>query len=86
MSANTDRLPTPLEPLFLSCTDEDFTFQPEARRKAIDIMRAGEKQWHTQLFTGVRHGFALRCNLDVPYERRHTFLFLYAGLLEAANT
>ncbi|KAK5104893.1 hypothetical protein LTS08_001164 [Lithohypha guttulata] len=56
-------------PLFLSCAETDFTFSTDARNKAIDILREAKKPYHLQLFSGVEHGFALRCNLDVPYER-----------------
>lgn len=30
------------------------------------------KEYNLQLFHGVAHGFALRANLDVPYEREST--------------
>ena len=35
----------------------------------MGILREAKKPYHLQLFSGVEHGFALRCNLDVPYER-----------------
>jgi len=56
-------------PLFLSCAEIDFTFPTAARNKAIDIMREAKKPWHLQVFSGVEHGFALRCDLSKPYER-----------------
>ena len=59
-----------LEPLFLSCAETDHTFPTEARNRAIDILREDKKHYNLQLFSGVEHGFALRCNMDKPYERK----------------
>ncbi|KAJ6444966.1 short-chain dehydrogenase reductase sdr [Purpureocillium lavendulum] len=56
-------------PLFLSCTQDDYTFPNESRRKALDILHKGDKTWALQLFTNVEHGFALRSDLDDPYQR-----------------
>jgi dienelactone hydrolase len=71
----------PLEPLFLSCAETDHTFPTEARNKAIDLLIKDKKPYGLQLFSGVAHGFALRCNLEVPYERE----CLYSCLLCPAN-
>ncbi|KAI1506421.1 Alpha/Beta hydrolase protein [Biscogniauxia marginata] len=56
------------KPLFLSCSEVDHTFPTDSRNKAVDILQAGKKQYHLQLFSGVEHGFALRGNIDIPYE------------------
>lgn len=56
-------------PLFFSCAEDDFTFPTEFRNKAIDMLIEDKKQYHLQLFQGVAHGFALRCDLSKPYER-----------------
>jgi len=56
-------------PLYLSCAEVDHTFDNNGRRQAIDIMQEGKKTYHLQLFSGVKHGFALRGNMDSPYER-----------------
>ncbi|GJN66376.1 hypothetical protein PLIIFM63780_003841 [Purpureocillium lilacinum] len=56
-------------PLFLSCAQVDYTFSQESRRKALDILHSGKKTWELQLFTDVEHGFALRSDLDDPYQR-----------------
>lgn len=58
-----------IEPLFLSCAETDYTFPSESRNKAIDILIKYKKSYQSQVFSGVAHGFALRCNLEVPYER-----------------
>jgi dienelactone hydrolase len=56
-------------PLFLSCAEIDHTFDAESRRIAIDGMKEDGKTYHLQLFSGVQHGFALRCDMSKPYER-----------------
>lgn len=56
-------------PLCLSCAETDFTFETDARNKAITILREAKKPYHLQLFSGVEHGFALRCDLNDPYAR-----------------
>lgn len=56
-------------PLLLSCAENDHAFPAEKRRKAQDILQAGGKRYQFQLFQGVSHGFAVRCNLDDPYEK-----------------
>lgn len=63
------------EPLFLSCSEVDHTFPTESRNKAIDILQKAGKPYQLQVFSGVEHGFALRCNLDNPYEREYTVRF-----------
>ncbi|KAL2846450.1 Alpha/Beta hydrolase protein [Aspergillus pseudoustus] len=57
------------KPLFLSCSEEDHTFDQDSRRTALDILQSGRKTYHLQLFSGVEHGFALRGNMKNPYER-----------------
>ena len=65
------RLTAAPEPLFFSCSEIDHTFPTESRNKAIDILQNAGKPYQLQVFSGVEHGFALRCNLDNPYERKH---------------
>lgn len=60
------------EPLFLSCSEVDHTFPTDSRNKAIDILQKAGKPYQLQVFSGVEHGFALRCNLDSKYEREYT--------------
>lgn len=61
------------EPLFLSCSEIDHTFDTDSRNKAIDILQNEKKCFQLQLFSGVEHGFALRGNMEDPYERRSPF-------------
>ncbi|KAJ7181260.1 dienelactone hydrolase [Mycena filopes] len=57
-------------PLFLSCAETDHTFGAAARHRAEELLTAGQRtKFHIQLFSGVEHGFALRGNMDDPYER-----------------
>lgn len=56
-------------PLWLSCAEMDGTFDEERRNKAVGIMRDEGKRYHVQLFSGVRHGFALKGNMEDGYER-----------------
>ena len=72
------------EPLFLSCAEIDHTFPTEFRNRAVDILNAEKKKYCLQLFQGVEHGFALRGNLDDPYERKCTIIVLgFVGLTPA---
>ena len=57
------------EPLLLSCAEIDHTFPTELRNRAVDILNAEKKRYQLQLFQGVAHGFAVRCNLDDAYEK-----------------
>lgn len=57
------------KPLLLSCAENDQAFNTESRRKAVDILREAKKPYHVQLFSGVSHGFAVKGDPDVPYER-----------------
>lgn len=64
-----------IEPLFLSCSEIDHTFDVESRRRALDILQREKKVYQYQLFSGVEHGFALRGNMEEPYERKFSLLF-----------
>ena len=68
-----DRVGTYTEPLFLSCSEVDHTFDGPSRRRALDILQAEKATYHYQLFSGVEHGFALRGNPDDPYQRQLLF-------------
>lgn len=62
------------EPLFLSCAEVDHTFDLHSRQRALEILQAEKKPYQLQLFSGVEHGFALRGDLENPYERQLPFL------------
>lgn len=59
------------EPLFLSCAEEDHTFDSKSRVTALNILQSEHKKYHLQLFSGVEHGFALRGDMKNPYEREY---------------
>ncbi|KAI8192315.1 hypothetical protein K4K53_009154 [Colletotrichum sp. SAR 10_77] len=56
------------EPLFMSCSEVDHTFNVPSRRRALDILQSEKKIYHYQLFSGVEHGFALRGDPKDPYQ------------------
>lgn len=70
-----------LGPLFMSCSEIDHTFNTESRAKALAILEHGKKDYHLQLFSGVEHGFALRGNVENPYERKYHLAPRHAQLL-----
>ncbi|KAH7906915.1 dienelactone hydrolase [Hygrophoropsis aurantiaca] len=61
------------QPLLLSCPEEDHTFPLCSRRRAEDIMLAktaeSRPQFYIQVFSGVRHGFAVRGDPHIPHQR-----------------
>ncbi|KAJ7666992.1 Alpha/Beta hydrolase protein [Mycena polygramma] len=54
------------KPLFLSCAESDFTFPVEFRRRAEDILVEVKAQYQIQVFSGVKHGFAVRGDPESP--------------------
>ncbi|KAG7439924.1 alpha/beta-hydrolase [Guyanagaster necrorhizus] len=53
------------KPLFLSCAEIDHTFPLESRRRAEDILIERKTGYCFQVFSGVKHGFALRGDPNV---------------------
>jgi len=56
-------------PLFLSCAETDPVFGAENRHKAEAILAEGKKMYHVQLFSGVKHGFAVKGDMSDENER-----------------
>ncbi|KIJ24036.1 hypothetical protein M422DRAFT_275274 [Sphaerobolus stellatus SS14] len=56
-------------PLLLACAEEDHTFSPESRHQSEELLKANQATYFYQLFSGVKHGFALRGNMEVEHER-----------------
>ena len=54
----------------MNATEIDHTFPIETRRKAEDILVECKKTYHFQVFSGVKHGFALRGDPAVENERK----------------
>ena len=48
--------------------EDDFTFPLPARRRAEDILVERKRTYHIQVFSGVKHGFAVRCDPNVENE------------------
>ena len=61
-------------------TEEDLTFPLEARRRAEDILVRNKSSYFFQVFSGVKHGFAVRCDLNVPHERASLSCVLASGV------
>ncbi|KAH7921536.1 alpha/beta-hydrolase [Leucogyrophana mollusca] len=57
------------KPLLLSCAEDDFTFPLKSRRRAEDIMVDKHARYYFQVFSSVKHGFAVRGDPDIPHER-----------------
>ncbi|KAK0430812.1 Alpha/Beta hydrolase protein [Armillaria borealis] len=53
------------KPLLLSCAEIDRTFPLESRRRAEDILIEIKASYCFQVFSGVKHGFALRGDPNV---------------------
>ncbi|KAG2140176.1 Alpha/Beta hydrolase protein [Suillus clintonianus] len=56
-------------PLLLSCAEEDHLFPLASRRRAEDILVARKCTYHFQVFSSVKHGFAVRGDPGVETER-----------------
>jgi dienelactone hydrolase len=56
-------------PLLLSCAERDQAFTVEKRERAQRVLEEGGGRYQIQLFQGVGHGFAVRCDLEDKYER-----------------
>jgi dienelactone hydrolase len=52
----------------MSCAETDHTFPAESRHRAEELLTKGKRVYNIQFFSGVEHGFALRCNLEDKYE------------------
>ncbi|KAG1742676.1 dienelactone hydrolase [Suillus paluster] len=56
-------------PILFSCAETDRTFPRETRRKVEDRLVEQKKTYYFQIFSGVNHGFAVRCDPNVENER-----------------
>lgn len=76
---------TRVEPLLLSCAENDHAFDTASRRKALDILQREKKRYHLQLFQGASHGFAVRGDPADPYQRMPSTLDMPAGFRGLAD-
>ncbi|KAG1736987.1 alpha/beta-hydrolase [Suillus lakei] len=56
-------------PVLFSCAETDNAFPKETRRKVEDKLVEQKKMYHFQIFSGVSHGFAVRCDPNMENER-----------------
>ncbi|THU91291.1 alpha/beta-hydrolase [Dendrothele bispora CBS 962.96] len=68
-SLNEDHFRSVKTPLLMSCAETDSAFPLESRRRAEDILVELKAKYFIQVFSGVKHGFAVRGDPDVPDER-----------------
>ncbi|KAI0640321.1 Alpha/Beta hydrolase protein [Trametes polyzona] len=66
---NEDHFRNVKKPILLSCAEIDETFPVESRRRAEDILVEEKATYFIQVFSSVKHGFALRGNPDVSVEK-----------------
>jgi len=56
-------------PLSIAAAETDGIFPMEKRHKSEEILVAGKKTYQINLFSGVEHGFSVRCDLSKPHEK-----------------
>ncbi|CCU74352.1 unnamed protein product [Blumeria hordei] len=56
-------------PLSIAAAEVDSIFPQEKRHKSEDILMKTGKPFQINLFSGVSHGFAVRCDLSVKIEK-----------------
>lgn len=55
-------------PLSIAAAETDAIFPAEMRHKSEEILRRTGQRYQVNLYSGVDHGFAVRCNKDVREE------------------
>ncbi|KAK7464208.1 hypothetical protein VKT23_006374 [Stygiomarasmius scandens] len=68
-SLNEDHFRGVKKPLLMSCAEIDQAFPLESRRRAEDILVEIKAKYFIQVFSGVKHGFAVRGDPDIFDER-----------------
>ncbi|KAJ5203926.1 uncharacterized protein N7498_004805, partial [Penicillium cinerascens] len=56
-------------PLAISAAETDAIFPPEKCQETEAILKALKFPWQINLYSGVKHGFAVRGNPEIPAER-----------------
>jgi len=56
-------------PFSIAAAETDSIFPAEKRHKSEEILIAGKKVYQINLYSGVVHGFAVRCDLNVKVEK-----------------
>ena len=56
-------------PFSISAAETDHIFSVELRQKSEEILRKIKVPYQINLFSGVEHGFAIRCDLSDPIQK-----------------
>ncbi|KAK6821378.1 esterase/lipase [Apiospora arundinis] len=58
-------------PLSIAAAQDDFIFTTELRHQSEEILkkRAADQPWQINVYSGVQHGFATRCDLSQKHQR-----------------
>jgi len=56
-------------PLSIAAAETDSIFPAEKRHKSEEILIAGKQPYQINLYSGVEHGFAVRCDLSVKVQK-----------------
>lgn len=56
-------------PLSIAAAEDDFIFPTELRHKSEEILRTVGQPWQMNVYSGVQHGFATRCDLSVKAQK-----------------
>lgn len=64
-----DELGSITGPLSIAAAETDSIFTATKRHESEVILKATKQPYQINLFSGVSHGFAVRCDLTVPTEK-----------------
>ncbi|KAK7985874.1 dienelactone hydrolase [Apiospora saccharicola] len=56
-------------PLSIAAAEDDFIFPTELRHKSEEILKSVGQPWQMNVYSGVQHGFATRCDLSVKAQK-----------------
>ena len=59
--------------------EDDHSFGPDARRRAVDILVEAKTEYTMVLFGGISHGFATRADPSVPKQRGYLLFTILRG-------
>ena len=61
--------------------EDDHSFGPDARRRAVDILAEAKADYTMVLYGGISHGFATRADPSVPKQREYRLSSHHARLM-----
>ena len=56
-------------PFSISAAETDAIFTVELRHKSEGILKETKQPWQINLFSGVEHGFAVRCDPSIKQQK-----------------